>query len=244
MRRSPLAAATLALIILFAGIGWPGYAAELIGNDEVLPQGTSDAPISRGEIWRDELIVGSTTKLSGNFFTNMWGNNASDVDIRAMLHGYETVYWSTQTIFEINPTVIRQSAGETLPNGNRLYTLTLWDDLTYNDGTPIDARDYAFSFLLSAAPQIGQIGGMTTTNEHVKGWREYSSGSLPYFSGIRLLDHHTFSVEIEAEYLPFFYEPFGIFKVNIRFATYTNNYVDTNKSIRHQFFDFMYFRSK
>ena len=196
----------LAISVLFSGIGMTGHAAELFGNDAALPEGTrGDSGLDAG-ISSEEFIVGSTTELSGKFFTNMWGNNASDVDVRTMLHGYETVYWSTQTTFEINPTVIRESAVETLPNGDRLYTLTVWDDLTYNDGTPIDARDYAFSFLLSAAPQIAQIGGLTSNNEHVKGWEAYANGRLPFFSGIRLLDRYTFSVEIQAEYLPFFYE--------------------------------------
>ena len=35
----------------------------------------------------DELIVAVTTPLTGNFFTNMWGNGSSDLDVRAMIHG-------------------------------------------------------------------------------------------------------------------------------------------------------------
>ena len=32
---------------------------------------------------RDSLVVANATKLSGYFFTELWGNNTSDQDVRA-----------------------------------------------------------------------------------------------------------------------------------------------------------------
>ena len=43
----------------------------------------------------EELTVAVTTPLTGNFFTNMWGNGTSDMDVRAMIHGYNLIEWNT-----------------------------------------------------------------------------------------------------------------------------------------------------
>ena len=41
----------------------------------------------------EELIVGHTTETKGDFFTEMFGNNTADIDVRALLHGYNLVDW-------------------------------------------------------------------------------------------------------------------------------------------------------
>ena len=33
------------------------------------------------------ITVGSVSRLPGNVFTEMWGNNTADLDIRELLHG-------------------------------------------------------------------------------------------------------------------------------------------------------------
>jgi ABC-type transport system substrate-binding protein len=106
----------------------------------------------------------------------------------------------------VNPTVLRNVESEINAAGNKVYTLEVYDDLTYNDGTPITARDYVFSLLLLSAPQIAEIGGVTTNTVHIAGWDEFSTGATPYFAGVRLLDAYRFSIEIRKEYLPFFFE--------------------------------------
>ena len=49
-----------------------------------------------------EITVGSTNQLSGFFFTDMWGNNTADIDVRALLHGYSTVAMSRSGTYEID----------------------------------------------------------------------------------------------------------------------------------------------
>lgn len=168
-----------------------------------------EPPIEIVEITSEEFgefVVGATTKLSGDFFTNMWGNNTCDIDVRSLLHGLETVYWTTQPIFDLNPTVIVNASASMTGNGDKEYILTFAEDLLYNDGTPIDARDYAFTFLLHSAPQIAEIDGTITNYVHLAGWEAFSSGEVPYLSGVRLLDNYTLSITVKSEYLPFFFE--------------------------------------
>ena len=41
----------------------------------------------------DELRVGHPTITKGDFFTEMFGNNTADIDVRALIHGYNLVSW-------------------------------------------------------------------------------------------------------------------------------------------------------
>lgn len=154
----------------------------------------------------DEFIIGATTRLSGNFFTNMWGNNTCDIDVRSLIHGYSPVVWTMQSRFETNPYVVEDVTVGELDDGGKLYMVTLWADLKYSDGSRITARDYVFSLMLFADPVIRELGGITTNVDYIVGYDEYYAGETNVFSGIRLVDEYTFMIEIKAECLPFFFE--------------------------------------
>ena len=51
------------------------------------PLDAAQSVAAQAEAVYDELVVGVTTALSGGFFTDMWGNNTSDIDVRLLLHG-------------------------------------------------------------------------------------------------------------------------------------------------------------
>jgi len=42
----------------------------------------------------DALVVGSTTRMSGDFFAGLWSSNTADIDVRALLHGYDLIRWN------------------------------------------------------------------------------------------------------------------------------------------------------
>lgn len=152
------------------------------------------------------LIVGSTTQMNGCFFTDMWGNNTADIDVRSLIHGYDTVAWTSDAVYTVNPMVVQSATVSDDENGNRLYILTLNRNLMYNDSTPITAADYVFQLLLRAAPQVQKIGGDTSGLSYVLGFEEFNAGTTPYLAGVRLLGNYQFSIEIKADALPFFYE--------------------------------------
>lgn len=155
----------------------------------------------------DELVVGATTALSGNFFNEMWGNNTSDLDVRMLLHGYNLVQREYETgMFVVDDSVVSGLVVTREDNGDRTYTLELYDDMTYSDGTPITARDYAFSILLSMAPEMAAIGAATNASNHIVGSDEYKAGTAGALAGLRVLSDTQLSLRVKAEYLPFFYE--------------------------------------
>lgn len=155
----------------------------------------------------EELTVGSTTAMSGNFFNDMWGSNTADMDVRTLLHGYKLIQWQGEEgTYGIDESVVSGLVVTDDPEGNRTYTIALYEDMRYSDGTPITARDYAFSILLSVAPEAAEIGAAINGAEYILGIDAYKSGAAGALAGVRVLGDYQLSVTVKAEYLPFFYE--------------------------------------
>jgi len=154
-----------------------------------------------------QLVVGNTTSLSGGFFTEMWGNNTADIDVRMLLHGYNLMEWNSALgAYGINESVVSGLVATDDEVGNRTYTLSLYNDLYYSDGTPITAYDYAFSILLSLAPQVAAIGGQTVSASYLMGADEYRNGMSDELTGVRVMGEYMLSLTVKAEYRPYFYE--------------------------------------
>ena len=155
----------------------------------------------------DTLTVGTTTAFDGCFFTDMWSNVSSDIDVRFLIHGYNLAEWRDgEMTFGIDPSVVSGVTVTDNEAGDRTYLLNIYDDLTYCDGTPITARDYAFSMLLSISPQAGEIGAALKDASYILGYDAYSKGEAACLSGVRILGDHMLSITISHEYLPFYYE--------------------------------------
>lgn len=169
--------------------------------------------LSMGTGWAEEydpdhLTVASPTALSGNFFTDMWGNNTSDMDVRSLLHGYGLVRWDTEKgRYDIDSSVVSGIAvTDDLDTGDRTYIISLYDDLKFSDGTPIGAKDYVFSMLFCAAPHVKALGASVNGMDAIVGVDQYKIGAAKTVTGLRLLSEREFSVTVKADSLPNFYE--------------------------------------
>ena len=110
-------------------------------------------------VYDDHLTVGNTTEMRGDFFTEMWGNSTSDIDVRELLHGCDLVRWDgINGMFTYNPAVVTRCSATESPNGDRTFTFFLKDNLRYSDGSPITAWDYAFSHLLVLSRELEGAG--------------------------------------------------------------------------------------
>lgn len=179
--------------------------AAALGEELIVPE---EAPIDAdiGLQEGTELVIGATSELSGYFFSNLWGINTSDMDVRMLLHGYGTIAWTRELNYLLDPTVVLEAEATYDLQGNKTYTFTLQENMTYSDGTPITAADYVFSILLKSAPQVRELDGMIMNYAQYTGHAAFADGESPVFSGVRLLDEYVFSVEISADYLEYFYE--------------------------------------
>lgn len=154
----------------------------------------------------NKLVVRSTTALSGNFFSPAFGSNTSDLDVQTLLHGYHLAKWNgDEGSYVLNDRVVTSLVKTEDSQGNRTYTLTLCEDLRYSDGTPITARDYAFSILLNASAQMAEIGGAADGGACLLGAADYKDGAKA-LKGVRVLNDSHLAITVSAEYRPFFYE--------------------------------------
>ena len=152
------------------------------------------------------LTVGNPTPMRGQFFMDLWGNATSDSDVRDLLHAYNLIHWDPDHgMFTVDPSVVSGVVGMESPEGDHTYIMVLYDDLYYSDGTKVTAWDYAFSYLLSIAPELGEIGASPLIRQQIAGYDEYIENGGP-LTGVKVLAEDTISVTLDHEYLPFFYE--------------------------------------
>ena len=156
----------------------------------------------------DTLTVAVTTPMTGNFFTALWGNASSDVDVRILLHGCNLVEWDgANGMFTANSQTVESLAvTQDAATGDRTYTLVLRPGLRYSDGSPITAWDYAFSVLLTMAPEMAAIGGKVRPPLYLSGCEQYLSGEAQALAGVRVIAEDQLAFTVRGEYLPYFYE--------------------------------------
>jgi len=183
----------------------------VMGQDDFLIIDDTDeaAVIQPGSIVQvqDHLTVGNTTPMHGKFFTELWEDVTSDGDVRNLIHGYNLVMWDGEKgVFAHDPSVVNAIGVRDNEAGDRSYLIALHDNLYYSDGTRITAWDYAFSYLLSIAPEIDKIGGHAAKRDYLYGYSAYMDGTVSYLAGVQVLADDQLMITLDHEYLPFFYE--------------------------------------
>lgn len=152
------------------------------------------------------VTVATLTGMRGNFFTDLWGNGSTDLDVQNLIHGLSTVEWVSENSYEPNPTTVKELLTQENEDGSKTFYVFLNEGLCYSDGSEITAEDYVFTVLLLASPQVKQLGGAETAFNWIKGYRAYHSGETDRFSGVRLMSRYLFSLTVDSAFLPFFYE--------------------------------------
>lgn len=171
----------------------------------ILLTGTAYAAPAEKGAEPTSIVVANTTKVNGMFFSRQFGNNTSDIDVRAMLHGYNPIVWETQLDHDPDPMVVKNMEKKRSALGTE-YVFTIYDDLKWNDGSPITAKDYVFGYALQLSKQFEEISGDTDIWRHIAGYEAYVSGTYKELRGVRLLGDYEFSVTVKNDNLPYFYE--------------------------------------
>ena len=159
----------------------------------------------------EELAVANPTPMDGKFFTTMWGNATTDIDVRTLVNSYYLASYGYDTgFFKANPVTVAGMIAVDDDSSTRKYRFQIADDLYYSDGTKITAWDYAFSVLFQASPLISHLGGQPMNLFYLDGYEEYVSGDVPYFAGVRVRDDMTIEFDVKKETLPYFFELFRL----------------------------------
>ena len=152
-----------------------------------------------------ELAVGTITVMSGFFATDLWGANSADRDVRALLHGHQTIVWKGERPM-FNGTAV-QSVDVQATERGALFAMEIAEGLVYNDGTPLTAEDYVFSLLLEASPAVKALDGQARNLDYILGFDAYQAGETQLFSGVRLLSPTRFALELHQAALDDFFGP-------------------------------------
>ena len=163
--------------------------------------------LAASEATMESITVASTTPMTGNFFSTAFGNNSSDLDVQTLLHSYHLVRWDKeQGIFVIDESVVTGTMITENGQGDRTYHLSLAQDMVYSDGSPITAWDYAFSILLSLAPQMEEIGATIDRTGRILGAQDWQDGAADCLAGVRVVGDYQLAITLSHEALPYFYE--------------------------------------
>ena len=161
-------------------------------------------PAAPAEKHENKVVYGSTTEISGDLGNAWWTNNATDKMIRDLINDYDTVIFDQFGQMVMNATTaasIDQTAND---DGSITFTVKINEGLTYNNGEPITAADYAAYALVYYAPATKEAGA-TVSADSVVGAKAYQAGETKELAGVRLLDPYTYSISITPDYANYYY---------------------------------------
>lgn len=172
-----------------------------------------------------QIVIGDTTEISGEFIP-FFQNNAADNVIYTLTNAYATVDVTSTGEFTVNNTVVTDKKVTDNSDGSKTYTWTIKKDLVWNDGSPITAKDYVASALLWSSKLVGDMGADTTqVAKYLKGYQDYSTGKSKVFTGVNLISDDSFSVTIDKQYLPSFYELYFASLQPVKLSFFTDDAV-------------------
>lgn len=154
-----------------------------------------------------QLIIGSTTDLTKEFYDTSYDNTSFNYKMYELIHGGETVSYTKEGKFEVNPTIVEDFQATDNEDGSKTYTMKIKDGLVWSDNSPITAKDYVFALLLENSPEMMGVDNYPANGAtYLVGWDEFQGGTTKAFKGVRLIDDKTFSITIKAEELPYHYD--------------------------------------
>lgn len=162
----------------------------------------------KGNAKKTQVVIGDQTETSGDI-TPMWTNNASDYSAYKMVTGLATVTSDKEGkwIYD-EKNVVKKVEEVTNDDGSKTWTFTIKDGLKYSNGEAIEAEDYVFYYLFWASDEavtLEATQAAATSVQYVKGFADYYQGKTDVLEGVHLIDKMTFSVTIDAQFLPYYY---------------------------------------
>ncbi|NLL70223.1 MAG: peptide ABC transporter [Epulopiscium sp.] len=142
-----------------------------------------DNPASKRANAKDTLIIGMT-EAKGELLPVYYSTKYDAFIVQLVFDGLMT----NNEAAEIVPHVAKEYK---VSDDHLTYTFTLRDDVKFSDGTPLTAKDVAFTYTLLADPSYD--GRYKSVVREMVGYKEYSEGDATELAGIKVEDDHTIS---------------------------------------------------
>ena len=206
-------------IPLYSNEYYDVYNAKIKGVEEH-PTNPFWSPASALIDWSSEkedgsFIMGSSTDLSGKFRYSSFGSSSpgsSDNDVYNLITGLETVVTTKEGGYEVNPTVTKDLQVTENEDGTATFTITIYDDLKFSDGSPVTAKNYLYFPMAFSTPIATEAASRDARSMlSYVGFEDFDtydgtegSGSK-VMTGVRLLGDYQFAVTVKDDYYPYFY---------------------------------------
>lgn len=180
---------------------------EAPADDENAEEPADDETAERPTEPSGQLIIGTTTEMSGDF-SGVWQNNASDANVRRLVQGYGTVDQTDEGEYVIDDSIVEKYDTKENEDKSKTYTFTIKQGLKFADGKDITAKNYVAATMLWSSKLIGPdfCKGKNTAGIDLVGYDAFSKGETKEFAGLHLIDDYTFSATINPNNTPYFYE--------------------------------------
>lgn len=124
----------------------------------------------------------------------------TDMETAALVQGLELVSETSEGGYVWNPTVVKEHTETQNPDGSRTFTVTIFDDLRFSDGSSITAEDYLVRPMLSMTDVLAEAAGRNVAP--VWDFLPQTDGA---YGAVRLLGEHSFSLTVPKEQADDFY---------------------------------------
>jgi ABC-type transport system substrate-binding protein len=206
-------------IPLYSNEYYDVYNAKIKGVEEH-PTNPFWGPASALIDWSSEkedgsFIMGSSTDLSGKFRYSSFGSSSpgsSDNDVYNLITGLETVVTTKEGGYEVNPTVTKDLQVTENDDGTATFTITIYDDLKFSDGSPVTAKNYLYFPMAFSTPIATEAASRDARSmlsyvgfEDFDTYNGTEGSGSKVMTGVRLLGDYQFSVTVKDDYYPYFY---------------------------------------
>jgi len=177
-------------------------------TDEETKETDEETEITISTAKAGTLVIGNSTENSGEP-NPYWANAGSDQDVWNLMSGYPTVSSDQNGKYEYDNTTLAEVVETENEDGTATWTFTINDNLKWSNGETITAEDYVCTALMWASHEVyidlGASNAAEGMHQYYLGYEAYSSGETDVFEGIHLLSDTSFSITIDAQYVPYYY---------------------------------------
>lgn len=154
---------------------------------------------------KGQVIYGSSTEISGDMGNAWWTNNATDNMLRELIDDYNVIVSDQGGEYVENATVVDSITSAMNEDGSKTFTVKIKEGLVYNNGDPITAKDYVAYALVAYSPAVKEAAGKVSSDT-VVGAKDYQDGTVNYLAGVKLIDDYTYSIQIVADKIPYYFD--------------------------------------
>ncbi|MBR4800661.1 MAG: hypothetical protein IK048_03215 [Clostridia bacterium] len=134
-----------------------------------------------------------------------WTSSSTYLDWRALIKGQGLLVNDSQGKISFNNDVVASHESIINAEGKRQVTVTIRNDLTFSDGTPIKAQNYLGKLLVLASP-IYSNAEYEALAEKLDGYGTFSTATTQTaFKGVKMTDEYTMVFTYDEKYANYYW---------------------------------------